>query len=132
MGWLPGIPNGVGPLQCQRSKFVGNVNRKSTRDENAHLKAVVSAAFPDCDVIVGGHGDYGGHRAPRDHTLSFRVRGLLFTHGGLSPHNSVAEVDYPHCTERFVKAPSIQNPVMGKVVLGLSSATAPAETRSGA
>lgn len=54
---------------------MGNVNRKSTRDEIAHLKALVSAAFPDCDVILGSHGDYGGHRAPRDHTLSFRVRG---------------------------------------------------------
>jgi len=23
--------------------------------------------------VFGGHGDYGGHRAPRDHTISFRL-----------------------------------------------------------
>jgi hypothetical protein len=38
----------------------------------------------------------------------------------------------PNCTDRFVNAPSIHQPVMGKVVLGRSSATAPAATRTGA
>ncbi|HVK13721.1 MAG TPA: hypothetical protein VM597_33565, partial [Gemmataceae bacterium] len=31
-------------------------------------------AFPEYEVVWGSHGDYGGGRAPRDHTLSFRVR----------------------------------------------------------
>jgi len=26
------------------------------------------------EPVFGGHGDYGGHRAPRDHTISFRLR----------------------------------------------------------
>ena len=35
---------------------------------------VIKQAFPNYDVVWGGHGDYGGHRAPRDHTISFRLR----------------------------------------------------------
>jgi hypothetical protein len=31
-------------------------------------------AYPDYEPLFGGHGDYGGHRAPRDHTISFRLR----------------------------------------------------------
>lgn len=53
---------------------MGNQNRKATKAEMAHLRQVVAEAFPGCVAVVGGHGDYGGHRAPRDHTISFRVR----------------------------------------------------------
>jgi len=35
---------------------------------------MIRQAFPNYDVVWGGHGDYGGHRAPRDHTISFRLR----------------------------------------------------------
>ena len=54
---------------------MGNVNRKATPREMDHLRAMVGRAFPDGVLVMGGHGDYGGHRAPRDHTISFRVRG---------------------------------------------------------
>jgi hypothetical protein len=35
---------------------------------------VIAEAFPDLVPVFGGHGAYGGHRAPRDHTISFRLR----------------------------------------------------------
>ena len=53
---------------------MGNVNRKATRDEMAHAAQSIREAFPDLEPVFGGHGDYGGHRAPRDHTISFRLR----------------------------------------------------------
>jgi hypothetical protein len=53
---------------------VGNVNRKASRDEMAHAYRVIREAFPDLEPVFGGHGAYGGHRAPRDHTISFRLR----------------------------------------------------------
>jgi hypothetical protein len=53
---------------------VGNVNRKATRDEMAHAYRVIREAFPDLEPVFGGHSAYGGHRAPRDHTISFRLR----------------------------------------------------------
>lgn len=53
---------------------MGNVNRKATRDEMAHAEQTICDAFPDLEPVFGGHGDYGGHRAPRDHTISFRLR----------------------------------------------------------
>ena len=40
----------------------------------ARIRRVIKTAFPTLDPVFGGHGDYGGHRAPRDHTLSFRLR----------------------------------------------------------
>lgn len=40
----------------------------------ARARRVIKEAFPDLEPVFGGHGDYGGHRAPRDHTLSFRLR----------------------------------------------------------
>lgn len=54
---------------------MGNVNRKATPKELDHLRTAVRRAFPDGEIVMGGHGDYGGHRAPRDHTISFRIRG---------------------------------------------------------
>lgn len=53
---------------------MGNQNRKATRAEMARARRVIRQAFPDCEPVFGGHGDYGGHRAPRDHTISFRLR----------------------------------------------------------
>jgi hypothetical protein len=53
---------------------VGNVNRKATRDEMVHAVEAIREAFPDLEPVFGGHGDYGGRRAPRDHTISFRLR----------------------------------------------------------
>ena len=43
----------------------------------AHVRSVIAEAYPDLEPIFGGHGTYGGHRAPRDHTISFRLRDAL-------------------------------------------------------
>ncbi len=51
-----------------------HANRKVTGEEMAHATQVIQEAFPDYDVVWGSHGDFGGHRAPRDHTLAFRLR----------------------------------------------------------
>ena len=40
----------------------------------AHAIQVIRQAFPDFEPVIGGHSSYGGHRAPRDHTISFRLR----------------------------------------------------------
>ena len=53
---------------------MGSINRKATGDEMAHATQVIQEAFPEYEVVWGSHGDYGGGRAPRDHTLSFRLR----------------------------------------------------------
>lgn len=53
---------------------MGHYNRKATDAEMAKAHAAIQAAYPDCEVVFGCHGDYGGHRAPRDHTLAFRLR----------------------------------------------------------
>jgi hypothetical protein len=53
---------------------MGNVNRKATSDEMAHALQVIREAFPEFEAVFGGHSAYGGHRAPRDHTISFRLR----------------------------------------------------------
>ncbi|HEY1053417.1 MAG TPA: hypothetical protein VGE39_26780 [Prosthecobacter sp.] len=53
---------------------MGNQNRKATKDEIAHARGVIREAFPDLVPVFGAHGDYGGHRAPRDHTLAFRLQ----------------------------------------------------------
>ncbi len=55
-------------------RLMRHANRKPTKSEKAHATSVVKAAFPDCDVVWGSHSSYGGHRAPRDHTVSFRLR----------------------------------------------------------
>lgn len=51
-----------------------HANRKATKDEMARATAVIQEAYPEYDVVWGSHGDFGGHRAPRDHTLAFRLR----------------------------------------------------------
>lgn len=53
---------------------MGNQNRKATKEEVAHARSVIRQAFPDLVPLFGAHGDYGGHRAPRDHTLAFRLQ----------------------------------------------------------
>ncbi|MDP6448289.1 MAG: hypothetical protein QF805_31140 [Pirellulaceae bacterium] len=53
---------------------MGNVNRKATKEEMAHARRVIMDAYPDYEPVFGGHSSYGGHRAPRDHTISFRLR----------------------------------------------------------
>jgi hypothetical protein len=53
---------------------VGSVNQKATPNEMAHATQVIQEAFPEYEVVWGSHGDYGGGRAPRDHTLAFRLR----------------------------------------------------------
>jgi hypothetical protein len=52
-------------------------NRKATNEEIAYATQIIQEVFPDYDVVWGSHGDYGGHRAPRDHTLAFRLRDKL-------------------------------------------------------
>ena len=51
-----------------------NQNRKATKSEMAHARAVINEAFPEFTPVFGAHSDYGGHRAPRDHTIAFRLR----------------------------------------------------------
>jgi hypothetical protein len=53
---------------------MANVNRKATSDEMAHARQVIHEAFPEFEPVFGGHSSYGGGRAPRDHTISFRLR----------------------------------------------------------
>ena len=53
---------------------MGNRNRKATKEEMAHAASVIREAFPQYEPAFGGHSAYGGHRAPRDHTISFRLR----------------------------------------------------------
>lgn len=53
---------------------MGHYNRKATKEEMNHAYQVISEAFPDCEPVFGCHGDFGGHRAPRDHTIAFRLR----------------------------------------------------------
>jgi len=53
---------------------MGNQNRKATKQEMAHARRVIKEAFPEYEPVFGGHSLYGGHRAPRDHTISFRLR----------------------------------------------------------
>ncbi len=50
------------------------VNRKATSSEMTRAAEVIRAAFPELEPVFAGHSAYGGHRAPRDHTISFRLR----------------------------------------------------------
>lgn len=44
------------------------------KNEMAHVRRVIAEAYPDLAPVFGGHSAYGGHCAPRDHTISFRLR----------------------------------------------------------
>ena len=53
---------------------MGNQNRKATKEEMAQARRVIREAFPEFVPVFGAHSDYGGHRAPRDHTIAFRLQ----------------------------------------------------------
>jgi hypothetical protein len=53
---------------------MSNINRKATKKEMIHIIKIIKEAFPDYVPIFSGHGNYGGHRKPRDHTISFRLQ----------------------------------------------------------
>lgn len=50
-----------------------HANPKPEKDGLAHLTRVASEAYPNHTIRFCSHGDLGGHRAPRDHTLAFRL-----------------------------------------------------------
>ena len=54
-----------------------HANRKATKEEMAYATQVIQEACPEYEIVWGSHGDFGGHRAPRDHTLAFRLRDRL-------------------------------------------------------
>ncbi len=50
-----------------------HANPKPSEKGLEHLRTVAREAFPNLSVQFCSHGDLGGHRAPRDHTLAFRL-----------------------------------------------------------
>ena len=65
----------LGSLAVIRASHrMGNQNRKATKQEMAHARRVIREAFPEFVPVFGAHSDYGGHRAPRDHTIAFRLQ----------------------------------------------------------
>ena len=50
-----------------------HANPKPNKKGLDHLRSVAREAFPNLSVRFCSHGDLGGHRAPRDHTLAFRL-----------------------------------------------------------
>ena len=50
-----------------------HANPKPDREGIKHLRRVAREAFPNHTIQFCSHGDLGGHRAPRDHTLAFRL-----------------------------------------------------------
>ena len=50
-----------------------HANLKPDKAGLQHLRRVAREAFPKFSVRFCSHGDLGGHRAPRDHTLAFRL-----------------------------------------------------------
>ena len=53
---------------------MSNQNRQATKSEMAHARRIIQDAYPDLTAVFGAHSSYGGYRAPRDHTISFRLR----------------------------------------------------------
>jgi len=53
---------------------MGNQNRKAKQSEMSRIRRVIEDAYPGMTPVFGGHGAYGGHRAPRVRTISFRLR----------------------------------------------------------
>jgi hypothetical protein len=51
-----------------------HANRKASKDEMTYATQVIREAYPENDVVWGSHGDYGGGGAPRDQTISIRLR----------------------------------------------------------
>lgn len=56
---------------------MSNQNRKASKEEMDKFRRTVSEAFPELEAVFGSHGDFGGHRAPRDHTITFRLRAQM-------------------------------------------------------
>lgn len=50
-----------------------HANPKPTASGKKALRAAAREAFPNWSLQFCSHGDLGGHRAPRDHTLAFRM-----------------------------------------------------------
>jgi hypothetical protein len=50
-----------------------HANPKPDQKALQHLREVAREAFPGLELRFCSHGDLGGHRAPRDHTLAFRL-----------------------------------------------------------
>ncbi|MEM7165365.1 MAG: hypothetical protein AAF581_07875 [Planctomycetota bacterium] len=50
-----------------------HANPKPSKKALQHLRQVAAEAFPGHTIRFCSHGDLGGHRAPRDHTLAFRL-----------------------------------------------------------
>jgi len=50
-----------------------HANPKPTKEGLEHLRRVAREAYPHFSLRFCSHGDLGGHRAPRDHTLAFRL-----------------------------------------------------------
>ena len=64
----------VDSQHIRKDTLMGNQNRKATKQEMARARRVIREAFPEFVPVFGAHSDYGGHRAPRDHTIAFRLQ----------------------------------------------------------
>jgi len=53
---------------------MGNQNRKATKQRMTQVRRIIREAFPGFVPVFGAHSDYGGSRAPRDHTIAFRLQ----------------------------------------------------------
>jgi hypothetical protein len=53
---------------------MGNQNRKATKSEMQRIRRIIKEAYPEFTAVFGGHSMHGGHRTPRDHTISFRLQ----------------------------------------------------------
>jgi len=51
-----------------------HANPKPTERGKQALRRIAREAYPDLKIEFCSHGDLGGHRAPRNHTLAFRLR----------------------------------------------------------
>jgi hypothetical protein len=72
LDWIQSLA--AGPGRVRSIGVMGHQNRKATPAEMEHAYRVIQEAFPDCTCVFGCHGDYHGHRAPRDHTIAFRIQ----------------------------------------------------------
>ena len=50
-----------------------HANSKPSKEGLAHIRRVAKEAYPSHTIQFCSHGDLGGHRAPRDLTLAFRL-----------------------------------------------------------
>ena len=65
-------------IAVRRPREIGCTSYNSLKSQyTPRVRRVLREAFPDCDAVFGGHGDYGGHRTPRDHTISDDLRAMV-------------------------------------------------------